>query len=297
MWKLAHSSLFDDTSPAEIWMDEDELPLVTWDLLTLPELGERRSVSLSFSDTFFFFRLEDDDPFREARVLAPHAPERSSSKARPPVAEQEKFNKAGPRPTVSATLNKISMHPFSSRPRSTTASASVLAPQHPAGAVLSTTGGGHRTAGGATSRPLKPSSSAAPAPQKTVASRPHAGAIKVSNGGTKTAIIPGPRAATSASIRNRTTDMSVAVGRTYTNAVSVVQRSSTAASSYKTGVVVPKKAVMVRGGGSGPGGRGGGVGSGKRVPWGSKDGTVAGDGVVLVVQAGEIEVDEFRFNV
>ena len=91
--------------------------------------------------------------------------------------------------------------------------------------------------------------------------------------------------------------MSVAVGRTYTNTASVVQRSSTAASSYKTGVVVPKKAVMVRGGGSGPGGRGGVVGSGKRVPWGSKDGTVAGDGVVLVVQAEEIEVDEFRFNV
>jgi len=37
--------LFDDISPAEIKIDEEELPPRTWDLLRLPELGERRSVS------------------------------------------------------------------------------------------------------------------------------------------------------------------------------------------------------------------------------------------------------------
>jgi len=88
--------------------------------------------------------------------------------------------------------------------------------------------------------------------------------------------------------------MSVAADRTYTNRAAAVQRPSTAASSYKVGGVVPKKAVMVRGGDGGLGIRGGVVGSVKRVPLGSK---VAEKGLILVLRAGEIEVDEFRFDV
>ena len=66
MSKLAYSHLFDVPSPAGIWIDEDELLPVTLDLLTSPDISERRSASFHCLFLIFLFRLEDDDPFSVA---------------------------------------------------------------------------------------------------------------------------------------------------------------------------------------------------------------------------------------
>ncbi|KAG6840529.1 hypothetical protein C0991_006167 [Blastosporella zonata] len=188
LFNFAHTCLHDDTPIAEIEIDEKDVQLPGWDMLTVQELGMFATFAI-VRDRILSQVIESDDPFRHARAAPPAKQTAAPTKKPSAVAPKSLLLSRpliAPRPIPTSTRSTSTLKPPKAASKSS-ASSTV----RPAAAA-------QRTQGADKAKPIRTAKPAANPPQ-SIPARPATSAASRSRPTTTLPSTVARRSATSTS--------------------------------------------------------------------------------------------------